>query len=55
MRYYTVCLCWEYEKCKETTERLARKNNAVDYIIESVCVNHIPVIGYRGRIIIKEA
>ena len=54
MKYYTVCLCYDYHKCKETTELLAKKNNAVDYIVETVGVNDSPIVGYRGKIVLKE-
>jgi hypothetical protein len=56
LQSYTVCLTFDPEKCKAVTSELAKRNNAIDYVIESVTTGdwmHFQV-AYRGRII-KEA
>ena len=54
MKYYTVCLCYDYNNCMETTERLCSKNKASGYVVEAVGARYSPVPGYRGRIYFKE-
>ena len=54
MKYYTVCLCYGYNNCKETTERLCNKNKASGYIIEAVGVMCSLVPGHRGIIYFEE-
>lgn len=51
---YTVCLTFDHEKCKADTAAIAKRNNAIDYIVEPVGVLHTLQLAYRGRII-KEA
>lgn len=62
LKEYTICLCFGREKCEQTTEEIAKRNNAIDWFIEPVLappVHHIcrgPIaqqIAYKG-IIIKE-
>lgn len=54
LQSYTVCLTFDYEKCKADTAAIAKRNNAVDYVVEPVAVMHTRQLAYRGRII-KEA
>lgn len=51
---YTVRLTFDHEKCKADTAEIAKRNNAIDYIVEPVGVLHTLQPAYRGRII-KEA
>ena len=54
MKYYTVCLCYDYSSCKETTERLCKKSKASGYTVEAVGARCSMVPGYRGRIYLEE-
>ena len=54
---YTVCLCFGYEKCEAITSEIAKRNNAVDYIVEPVIARRDVIfgdtLGYRGKIIME--
>ena len=52
---YTVCLTFDYEKCKAVTSELAKRNDAIDYVIEPVAVKPSLQFAYRGRIIKEES
>lgn len=54
LQSYIVCLTFDYEKCKADTAAIAKRNNAIDYVVEPVAVMHTQQLAYRGRII-KEA
>lgn len=52
MKWYTVCLCFNYGECLQRTSELAKKNNAVDYIVEPVGVGYSLLLAYRGQILL---
>ena len=52
MKCYTVCLCWNYQECKVTTEALAKKNGAEEFIVEPVAVKYSRFPAYRGQILL---
>lgn len=54
LKQYTVCLTFDHEKCEADTAAIAKRNNAIDYVVEPVAVMHTLQLAYRGRII-KEA
>ena len=51
---YIVSLCFGEEHCKEVTEEIAKRNNAVDWFVEPVVAPLSHQLAYRGTII-KEA
>lgn len=50
-KQYTVCLCFGREHCLETTEEIAKKNNAIDWFIEPVFAPLTSQLAYRGTIV----
>lgn len=50
-KQYTVCLCFGREHCLETTEEIAKKNNAIDWFIEPVVAPLTSQLAYRGTIV----
>lgn len=50
-KQYIVCLCFGEEHCKETTEEIAKKNNATDWYIEPVFAPLTNQLAYRGTIV----
>lgn len=54
LKEYTVCLCFGKEKCEAITAEIAKRNNAIDYIVEPVVAPMSTNLAYRGKII-KEA
>lgn len=54
LQSYTVYLTFDHEKCKADTAEIAKRNNAIDYVIEPIAVMHTSQLAYRGSII-KEA
>lgn len=54
LKKYTVCLTFNREQCEADTAEIAKRNNAVDYIIESVMIMHTLQFAYRGSIIKEE-
>lgn len=52
MKWYTVCLCFGREKCEQITSTLAKKNNAIDYCVESVEARYSKEFAYRGKILL---
>lgn len=51
LKQYTVCLCFGREKCDAITSEIAKRNNAIDYIVEPVIALHTREFAYRGKII----
>ena len=51
LKEYTVCLCFGREKCEAITSEIAKRNNAVDYIVEPVIAPYAYEFGYRGKIV----
>lgn len=52
-KQYTVCLCFGREHCSETTQEIAKRNNAIEWFIEPVYAPLTNEIAYKG-IIVKE-
>ncbi len=52
---YTVCLCFGREKCEAITSAIAKRNYAVDYIVEPVVAPYCPYHAYRGKIVKEES
>ena len=49
----TVCLCAEEIDCQETTEDIAKKNNATDWFIEPVYAPITSQLAYKGTIVME--
>ena len=63
LKEYVLCLCFGFERCKTQTEEIAKRNNAVDWLVEPVFappvhgISYGPIvqqIAYRGKIVIEE-
>lgn len=48
---YIVCLCFGREKCETITSEIAKRNNAIDYIVEPVIAPMCFEFAYRGKIV----
>lgn len=51
LKEYIVCLCFGKEKCEAITSEIAKRNNAVDYIVEPVIAPYSMQLAYRGKIV----
>ena len=51
LKQYIVCLCFGREECEETTSKIAKKNNAIDWFVEPVYAPLTLQPAYRGTII----
>lgn len=54
LQSYTVCLTFDREKCEECTATIAKRNNAIDYVVEPVGAPMAMMPAYRGSIIKEE-
>lgn len=54
LKKYIVCLTFNREQCEADTAEIAKRNNAINYIIEPVTVMHTLQFAYRGSIIKEE-
>ena len=54
LKQYTVCLTFNREQCEADTAEIAKRNNAVDYVIEPVVARPSLNFAYRGSIIKEE-
>ena len=50
-KQYVICLCFGEEHCKEVTEEIAKRNNAVDWSVEPVVAPLSLQLAYRGTIV----
>ena len=50
-KQYVVCMCFGEDHCKETTEEIAKRNNAIDWFVEPVYAPMTSQIAYRGTIV----
>ena len=51
LKQHIVCLCLGKEHCEETTEEIAKRNNANDWFVEPVYAPLSSQLAYRGTII----
>lgn len=63
LKEYIICLCFGLNHCEEVTKEIAKRNNAVDWLVEPVFappvhdISYGPIvqqIAYRGKIVIEE-
>lgn len=54
MKWYVVCLCFGQEKCEKETAEIAKRNNAISYVVEPVAAgnpsHHVRQIAFKGSI-----
>lgn len=53
-KWFTVCMCFNKDKCEAVTLAIAIKNNAYDHVVEPVGAPYASIPGYRGRILCDE-